>query len=94
MNIKCLQNDTFEIELFDLYRSMPNSKQDGGCLPKLLFCTTWNRSIAKYLTVATYPFEIGLIIDAFGELRDQQEQVREDMEVWKEHHIFPFLLLI
>lgn len=23
----------------------------------------------------------GLIIDAFGELRDQQEQVREDMEV-------------
>lgn len=29
----------------------------------------------------------GLIIDAFGELRDQQEQVREDMEV-------PFFLLI
>lgn len=26
---------------------------------------------------------IGLIIDAFGELRDQQEQVREDMEVCK-----------
>lgn len=24
---------------------------------------------------------LGLIIDAFGELRDQQEQVREDMEV-------------
>lgn len=24
----------------------------------------------------------GLIIDAFGELRDQQEQVKEDMEVW------------
>lgn len=24
---------------------------------------------------------IGLIIDAFGELRDQQEQVKEDMEV-------------
>ena len=23
----------------------------------------------------------GLIIDAFGELRDQQEQVKEDMEV-------------
>ncbi|EGV93175.1 Ryanodine receptor 3 [Cricetulus griseus] len=29
----------------------------------------------------------GLIIDAFGELRDQQEQVREDMEV-------PFFLCI
>lgn len=26
------------------------------------------------------PF-LGLIIDAFGELRDQQEQVKEDMEV-------------
>lgn len=24
---------------------------------------------------------LGLIIDAFGELRDQQEQVKEDMEV-------------
>lgn len=24
----------------------------------------------------------GLIIDAFGELRDQQEQVKEDMEVF------------
>lgn len=28
---------------------------------------------------------IGLIIDAFGELRDQQEQVREDMEVCRFH---------
>lgn len=26
----------------------------------------------------------GLIIDAFGELRDQQEQVKEDMEVRRE----------
>ena len=26
-------------------------------------------------------FVTGLIIDAFGELRDQQEQVKEDMEV-------------
>lgn len=25
--------------------------------------------------------DTGLIIDAFGELRDQQEQVKEDMEV-------------
>lgn len=27
------------------------------------------------------PTTPGLIIDAFGELRDQQEQVKEDMEV-------------
>lgn len=27
------------------------------------------------------PSTAGLIIDAFGELRDQQEQVKEDMEV-------------
>lgn len=30
---------------------------------------------------ATPPNPPGLIIDAFGELRDQQEQVKEDMEV-------------
>lgn len=29
----------------------------------------------------------GLIIDAFGELRDQQEQVKEDMEVRLKLHI-------
>lgn len=29
----------------------------------------------------TIVFFSGLIIDAFGELRDQQEQVKEDMEV-------------
>ena len=28
----------------------------------------------------------GLIIDAFGELRDQQEQVKEDMEVRAHRH--------
>lgn len=28
----------------------------------------------------------GLIIDAFGELRDQQEQVKEDMEVRSFRH--------
>lgn len=28
-----------------------------------------------------WPTPAGLIIDAFGELRDQQEQVKEDMEV-------------
>lgn len=58
---------------------MLNSKQNGGCLIELLLSITI--TVAKYLTVAIYPFEIGLIIDAFGELRDQQEQVREDMEV-------------
>lgn len=30
----------------------------------------------------------GLIIDAFGELRDQQEQVKEDMEVSLTHQEF------
>jgi len=30
-------------------------------------------------------FHVGLIIDAFGELRDQQEQVKEDMEVKDMH---------
>lgn len=69
-----------------------NRKED--VYQSYFFCTTWKRSIAKYLTVATYPFEIGLIIDAFGELRDQQEQVREDMEVWEEHYSFSFVLLI
>lgn len=29
---------------------------------------------------------VGLIIDAFGELRDQQEQVKEDMEVKQHFH--------
>lgn len=36
----------------------------------------WYRSWMMFVLCA------GLIIDAFGELRDQQEQVREDMEVW------------
>lgn len=31
--------------------------------------------------VNAFIFKPGLIIDAFGELRDQQEQVKEDMEV-------------
>lgn len=34
----------------------------------------------------------GLIIDAFGELRDQQEQVKEDMEV-KSFSLFSYLPL-
>lgn len=34
-----------------------------------------------YLGPDLYPATPGLIIDAFGELRDQQEQVKEDMEV-------------
>lgn len=32
---------------------------------------------------------LGLIIDAFGELRDQQEQVKEDMEVKGHTHTHP-----
>ncbi len=42
----------------------------------------------------------GLIIDAFGELRDQQEQVKEDMEVLgsllfdKKKYTLSFLILI
>lgn len=48
-------------------------------------------NIAKYWSVATFLFETGLIIDAFGELRDQQEQVREDMEVGSTLHFSLFL---
>ncbi len=33
------------------------------------------------IMVNAFIFKPGLIIDAFGELRDQQEQVKEDMEV-------------
>lgn len=53
---------------------------------------TCSMNTAKYWSVATFLFEIGLIIDAFGELRDQQEQVREDMEVRSTLH-FSLLLL-
>lgn len=35
---------------------------------------------------------LGLIIDAFGELRDQQEQVKEDMEVKTHSHQKHFCL--
>lgn len=34
-----------------------------------------------YVVLSTVAPPSGLIIDAFGELRDQQEQVKEDMEV-------------
>lgn len=66
---------------------MLNSKDNGGYLGDV----TWNMKIAKCWSVATFLFEIGLIIDAFGELRDQQEQVREDMEVWG-HFLLLFLI--
>lgn len=36
----------------------------------------------------------GLIIDAFGELRDQQEQVKEDMEVREDGRVKPFVSLL
>lgn len=48
---------------------------------------------ANYIPVLTaVSGPTGLIIDAFGELRDQQEQVREDMEVCFSIHIFQFRL--
>lgn len=37
--------------------------------------------IMKNQVIVFFSLKTGLIIDAFGELRDQQEQVREDMEV-------------
>lgn len=37
--------------------------------------------LGQRLDADLHPATSGLIIDAFGELRDQQEQVREDMEV-------------
>lgn len=48
------------------------------------------------MSFETKSFLSGLIIDAFGELRDQQEQVKEDMEVnlktkWK---LNPFRLMM
>lgn len=42
-----------------------------GCKIVLSICDM----LTSFVVVA------GLIIDAFGELRDQQEQVKEDMEV-------------
>lgn len=36
-------------------------------------------------SISCYDVSVGLIIDAFGELRDQQEQVKEDMEVRVSH---------
>lgn len=36
-------------------------------------------------STSCYDVAVGLIIDAFGELRDQQEQVKEDMEVRVSH---------
>lgn len=43
-------------------------------------------SHARYYDQLLHP-PPGLIIDAFGELRDQQEQVKEDMEVSLKHLI-------
>lgn len=42
-----------------------------------LYKMTPHAFVAKHIFVHL----LGLIIDAFGELRDQQEQVKEDMEV-------------
>lgn len=38
-------------------------------------------NLKVFLNTSSHSFTVGLIIDAFGELRDQQEQVKEDMEV-------------
>lgn len=42
-----------------------------------------------YKNVAFNP-STGLIIDAFGELRDQLEQVKEDMEVNRKYNMFTY----
>lgn len=45
------------------------------------FCMEVRRSVSNYSSLFFFYLIQGLIIDAFGELRDQQEQVKEDMEV-------------
>lgn len=39
------------------------------------------RHVWQIFNTSSHDVAAGLIIDAFGELRDQQEQVKEDMEV-------------
>lgn len=47
------------------------------------------------LSISSVVLEIlGLIIDAFGELRDQQEQVKEDMEVKRQTQTHTQILTI
>lgn len=45
----------------------------------------WERDfkicLMSFSNISNFTITVGLIIDAFGELRDQQEQVKEDMEV-------------
>lgn len=45
----------------------------------------WERDLTnmfdEFSNISYFTITVGLIIDAFGELRDQQEQVKEDMEV-------------
>lgn len=64
--------------------------------PPILQPSVWNSLLTHgrhptwtdYLKhISVFVFKIpGLIIDAFGELRDQQEQVKEDMEVCSSNH--------
>lgn len=44
-------------------------------------CIPGQQQVHTILCCWCFSFFLGLIIDAFGELRDQQEQVKEDMEV-------------
>lgn len=50
---------------------------------------TYSNSSLKLLPVINFS---GLIIDAFGELRDQQEQVKKDMEVRFDNLSFTYAL--
>lgn len=49
----------------------------------------WSITLSGYLFVNV---TVGLIIDAFGELRDQQEQVKEDMEVKYDVNLRPAVI--
>lgn len=45
------------------------------------FSNICSRRVIRSVPLMDWHLPSGLIIDAFGELRDQQEQVKEDMEV-------------
>lgn len=47
------------------------------CIHVINYMKPWKHWTSAHMSVIC----TGLIIDAFGELRDQQEQVKEDMEV-------------
>lgn len=61
--------------------------QHGCTFPLSFFGRISHRAVNSIITLwlikirVCFYSTLGLIIDAFGELRDQQEQVKEDMEV-------------